>query len=311
LFGVAIGDALGVPVEFQSRDGRRLMPVTEMTGNGTYNEPAGTWSDDSALTFCLAESIAEGLDLKKAASLFVAWLHMDYWTATGHVFDVGHTTRRAIGEMTIGLRPELAGGFEESDNGNGSLMRILPLVFELQGKPVAERYELTRKVSSMTHGHIRAVIACFCYLEYALQLLAGHDKWEAYRNMQVLVTAHLEQLEINPKEVQLFDRILKGDISQVEEPGIRSGGYVMNTIEASLWCLLTTDDYAAAVLKAVNLGDDTDTTGAVTGGLAGLYYGFETIPAPWVQLLKRNNDIDNLCQRVAAYFDGSAGIQKE
>jgi hypothetical protein len=140
LFGVALGDALGVPVEFNSRETLRKKPVTDMVGYSTYNLPPGTWSDDSSLTFCLAEALTEGFDLNTIGRNFVRWAHENYWTPRGHVFDIGIATQKAIYKLSKGEEPELAGGIEDRDNGNGSLMRILPLLFYILDKEIYERF---------------------------------------------------------------------------------------------------------------------------------------------------------------------------
>ncbi|MGQ9643784.1 MAG: ADP-ribosylglycohydrolase family protein [Ignavibacterium sp.] len=298
LFGVAVGDALGVPVEFKSRQTIKQNPVIDMIGYGTYNLPPGTWSDDSSLTFCLAEALTKDFDLNTIGQNFVKWYQENYWTPHGHVFDIGIVTRQAIIRLAKGEKPELAGGFEESDNGNGSLMRILPLLFYLLDKPISERYDITKKVSSITHGHIRSVIACFYYLEFAKQIIEGKDKFEIYRNLQTEVLNYFTTLTINQTEIALFDRLLKSDIHKLNENQIQSSGYVLHTLEASIWCLLTTDNYKEAVLKAVNLGNDTDTTGAVTGGLEGLLYGIDNIPTNWIKQIARNDEIENLAERL-------------
>ena len=298
LFGVAVGDALGVPVEFNGRETIRKNPVTDFIGYGTYNLPAGTWSDDSSLTFCLAEALTNEFDLHIIGQNFVKWRYNNFWTARGNVFDIGNATQQAIDRLATGVQPDLAGGFEASSNGNGSLMRISPLLFYLLDKPVNVRYEITKQVSSITHGHIRSVIACFYYLEFARQLVAQKDKFEIYKNLQTEITNQLTSLSINPTEIAKFDRLLKQNIHELTEENVYSSGYVLHTLEASIWCLLTTDNYKDAVLKAVNLGEDTDTTGAVTGGLAGLLYGFDNIPANWIKQLARNNDIENLAERL-------------
>jgi len=299
LFGIAVGDALGVPVEFNNRQAISKNPVTDMIGYGTYNLPAGTWSDDSSLTFCLAEALVKEFDLNVIGQNFVKWYHENYWTPHGNVFDIGIATRQAISRLAKGEKPELAGGFDESDNGNGSLMRILPLLFNLLDKPINERYNITKQVSSITHGHIRSVMACFYYLEFAKQIFEGKDKFEIYKNLQIEVSNHLTNLAINPKEIALLDRLLKSEIHKLDEDEIQSSGYVLHTLEASIWCLLTTDNYKEAVLKAVNLGSDTDTTGAVTGGLAGLLYGLDNIPINWINQIAKKDDIENLAERLA------------
>ena len=299
LFGVAVGDALGVPVEFKSRESLSGNPVTEMTGFGTHKQPPGTWSDDSSLTFCLAEALTQGYDLNTIGQNFVNWYFRDHWTAREEVFDVGRGTGEAIVRLFRGIQPERSGDTAESSNGNGSLMRILPLVFWLQPKPLPERFEITRQVSSITHGHIRSVIACFYYLEFARQILEDREKSDIYRDLQQVVSGHLSALLIDPAEVVVFDRLLKYDISRLTETEIRSGGYVIDTLEAAIWCLLTTGSYSEAVLRAVNLGQDTDTTAAVTGGLAGLLYGYDSIPEEWITQIARKDDITELAERLA------------
>ncbi len=299
LLGVAVGDALGVPVEFQSRSEISEQPVTDMIGFGTHDQPAGTFSDDSSLTFCLAEAIAEGFTLERAARHFINWRYDNYWTANGQVFDIGMTTQRAIARLLKGTRPDLAGDFEEESNGNGSLMRILPLLVYIKDKPISERYQLVKQVSAMTHGHVRSVMACFYYLEFALGLLNGLDKFTIYKNLQKTVADHFRSIPISQDERRLFDRLLIDHIDLIPEEKIWSSGYVIHTLEAGIWSLLTTDNYPTAVLKAVNLGQDTDTTGAVTGGLAALLYGHQNIPAHWLTQLARKNDIENLAVRLA------------
>lgn len=299
LFGVAAGDAVGVPAEFRTRESMQLKPMTEITGYGTYHLPPGTWSDDSSLAFCLAEALTHEFSLQRIAANFIAWKYENYWTPRGEVFDIGMATSLAIGRLKQGVQPDLAGGMEPDTNGNGSLMRVMPLLFYIIDKAVDERYMITKQVSSITHGHIRSVIACFYYLEFAKQLLEGNDKMKIYQSLQNEIPSYLSSIEINPEEVALFNRLLQGDIHELPESQIHSGGYVLHTLEAGIWCLLTTDNYKDAVLKSINLGYDTDTTAAVTGGLAGLLYGFENIPAHWVDALARRDDIDDLIIRMS------------
>jgi ADP-ribosyl-[dinitrogen reductase] hydrolase len=299
LLGVSVGDAIGVPVEFKSRDEVRRKPVQDMVGFGTYNLPPGTFSDDSSLTFCLAEALVSGYDLKTIAQNFINWRYNNYWTAANHVFDVGITTQHAIDRLLKGTQADLAGDFDVSSNGNGSLMRILPLLLHIKDKPIIERYQITRQVSSITHGHVRSAIACFYYLEFALGLLNGGEKYGIYHMLQRTISESLDSLSINPEEKNIFRRLLIDQIELIPEDHIKSSGYVIHTLEASIWCILTTDNYKDAVLAAVNLGDDTDTTGVVTGGLAGILYGHKSIPESWLNQLARRADIEILARRMA------------
>lgn len=294
LIGTAVGDALGVPVEFQPRGYLKANLVTDMREYGTHEQPKGTWSDDTSLMLCLAESMVEGLDINTLAQKFIAWKNDNLWTPHGWVFDIGIGTRIAIERLENGMKPELSGGFDEMDNGNGSLMRILPLVLHTIDLDIDERYDWTKKISSITHAHVRSVMACFYYLEFAKKIIDGKEKFQAYNELQSELTQYFEQRKINPIEINKFHRLLVEDISNVDEDKIKSSGYVIDTLEAAIWCILITNNYKDAVLKAVNLGHDTDTTGAVTGGLAALIYGMDNIPKEWINTLARKDDIINL-----------------
>ncbi len=298
IFGLAVGDALGVPAEFKSREALQLNPIKTMQGHGTHNQPAGTWSDDSSLTFCLMESLAMGVfNTQDMAERFSRWLYENYWTPHGRVFDSGITTRQSIDRFTRDGNAEVAGSHGEYDNGNGSLMRILPLTFYVLDMPIEERFLAVKKVSSITHGHIRSVLACFFYVELAINLIKKLDKRVAYEAVkETMKVLFKEDLELQ-KEKPHFRNLIEKDISTLDEKDIKSSGYVIHTLEASLWCFLKWDHYSDIVLKAVNLGEDTDTTGAVVGGWAGLYYGYEKIPSDWVIHLARERDINDLCER--------------
>ncbi|NOQ70933.1 MAG: ADP-ribosylglycohydrolase family protein [Crocinitomix sp.] len=300
IYGGAIGDALGVPVEFTNREVLDKNPVTDMREYGTYQQPKGTWSDDSSLTFCLMEGLCNGYDLEDIASKFADWKYHSYWTPHGSVFDIGMATRKAIYEIQKGTKPVLCGGMDEWSNGNGSLMRILPMAFYLYNEAdINVRFEKVKAVSSITHAHARSVIACFIYVEYAIKLIEGFDKLEAFQITQKTVTKYLVDYEMNTAEVNLFHRVLKGNIGDLDRGSISGSGYVLHSLEASLWALLSSDSYEEAVLKAVNLGEDTDTTAAITGGIAGIYFGRNNQFDFWRAHLARFEDIEHLIERFA------------
>ena len=303
LFGVAIGDALGVPVEFKSREYLKQNPVVDMMGFTCWNQPPGTFSDDSSLAFCTAESLCKGFDIEDMALSFVKWMQEGYWGAHYKVFDIGGTTKYSLARIVKGESARNSGNFFEEDNGNGSLMRILPLVFYLQKEEDIEViYQKVKAVSSITHAHFRSVFACFIYVVYCLEILKDKDKFEAYKSMQNVLSKFLEDKKYNPLEIKLFDKILNNDIWNYPENEIQSSGYVLHNLEASFWCFLNSDSYEETVLKAVNLGGDTDTTGAIAGGLAGIYYGFENIPKKWIDNLVRSVDIEDLAERLSRKF---------
>jgi ADP-ribosyl-[dinitrogen reductase] hydrolase len=310
-YGLAVGDALGVPVEFLSRDTIARKPVVDMQAFGTHHQPAGTWSDDSSLAFCLAAMLCDGYDLHAIGNSFVNWYNHNFWTARGRVFDVGIATAQAIDNLKHGESPFTSGLTSERENGNGSLMRILPLVFYTKNMDIKARFQHVKEVSGLTHAHIRSVICCFIYTEFALLLLQGKEKFAAYGEMQITVNTFLKTYNLcSETELNVFHRILENPIPRslsnheirkiidCAEGEISSSGYVLHTLEASIWCFLKTNTYSEAVLKAVNLGNDTDTTGCVTGGLAGLYYGTNAIPADWLAVLARRSDIADLAGKL-------------
>jgi ADP-ribosylglycohydrolase len=181
-------------------------------------------------------------------------------------------------------------------------MRILPLLLYSKDLPIEKRYQLTKVVSSITHAHARSVIACFYYLEFAGELISTNDPFKAFSIVKESVVGFLKSLTINPSGIQLFNRLLQGNIWEQSVHEIQSSGYLLHTPEAAMWCLLTTQSYRETVLKAVNLGEDTDTTAAVTGGLASLLYGAETIPRQWMDVLARKQDIEALADRLNKAF---------
>ncbi len=311
LYGVAVGDAIGVPHEFKSREEMRASPAFGPSGFGTWNQEPGTWSDDSSLTFCLAESLVNGFDPKDIARRFVAWKNEGYWSAQGEVFDVGNTTANSIKKLIIMLDggsidfDRLAREADEYSNGNGSLMRILPLLILLRSRPNADdatKFEVVSQVSALTHAHIRSIAACKIYLDFADSLASGIDKYRAYEKLREFEGERLELLGIPDSEIIRFSRILNEDITEIPESKIGSSGYVIDTLEAALRCFLISEDYSDCVLKTVNLGGDTDTIASVAGGLAGIYYGYESIPEKWIASLARAKDIADLAERLGKAY---------
>ncbi|MEO0470323.1 MAG: ADP-ribosylglycohydrolase family protein [Bacteroidota bacterium] len=305
LLGVAVADAVGVPFEFLSQAKMSMNPATDMTGYGTHDQPPGTWSDDTSLTLCLAEALLEGLDLQSIASRFVAWKHQSYLTAHHELFDIGNTTSQAIGRLADILQkeaynelPRLREGATEMDNGNGSLMRIIPLLFYIKGKAIAEQFEIIWQVSALTHYHIRAAMSCLIYLRLAEHLLNGMDKHAAYEQMQQDILQFWDALPYPVLEQLHFQRIIQTDIRKYPYRSLKSGGYVIESIEASLWCFLQKDGFEQAVLAGINLGHDTDTTAAIIGGLGGLYEGVEGIPEFWRVQTARMEDIIDLGEKL-------------
>lgn len=305
LLGIAVGDSLGVPVEFKSRSYLKSNQVKGMMGYGTHYQPAGTWSDDSSLTFCLAESLTKGYNLVDISKKIISWHDKSYWTAYEVVFDCGITTGRAIDDLReiISTNDEnrlikLINEGDEFKNGNGSLMRISPLLFEITGKEVCKQFEIIKEVSGLTHRHIRSALACFIFLKWMENLLEGKGKAMALKKALKSFEYLVRKEKISNYELEKFLRIQNKNFGSLIESEIHSSGYVIHSLEASIWCVLNTESFSEAVLKAVNLGDDTDTTGAIVGAVAGLIYGCDQIPKEWLAVLARLKDIIDLSERL-------------
>lgn len=304
IFGHAIGDALGVPVEFNSRESLTKNPVTDMRGFGTHEVPAGAWSDDTSMTLCLLESLDRMgiIDYDDIMKNFVRWTDEAAFTPTGVMFDIGRTTMQAIVKYIHATEAILCGGCSPYDNGNGSLMRIAPMALYLYNKSGVKLtdsdLETIHKVSALTHGHVRSQMACGIYVFIAVHMLDGQQLTDAVRlGLQAAYTFYAQQA-VFTEEIETYKRLWDlNSFYSLPENAINSSGYVVDTLEAALWCLLNTNTYRDCVLKTVNLGEDTDTVAAVAGGLAGLAYGYNNIPSSWLKQLLRADYIDELCRK--------------
>lgn len=297
IIGLSIGDAVGVPVEFVAREELKNNPVIDMRDFGTYNQPKGTWSDDTSLTLALIDGLIKTeCDIDVIGANFLKWFYYSKYTPYDEVFDCGITVSRALMRIESGIEAKYAGGTNSDDNGNGSLMRILPLAFYLKDEEnINKRVRTIYDVSAITHGHIRSKVACHIYIEMAINLLKGYNLNDSYIKMIDTIKSYYND-KLGGNENKIFSRILSGELNELKESEIKSTGYVIHTLEAALWCLLNNNNYKKTILCAVNLGDDSDTVAAVAGGLAGIYYGILDIPENWYNYLARKDYIISLCE---------------
>ena len=264
MYGEILGDALGVPFEFEERG---TFECTYMVGYGSHNQPAGTWSDDSSMLLATCKSIKDNngkVVVEDIRRNFLKWLNEKEFTANGEVFDIGHATLKALmtGEPRCG----------EYENGNGSLMRILPLAFTDCSD------DEVRAVSAITHGHWISQEACVIYVH----LLRECAKLRPLDEV-------IHELKLDPP----FDRLCRLD--EIDEKDIRSSGYVVDTLEAAIWCVLHSGSLSECLMKAVNLGDDTDTVACVAGGLGAIHqFALDEVPLNWYLALK-NNELIQEC----------------
>ena len=288
-FGFTVGDMLGVPVEFSTRQQRDADPVKELRAYGTYHQPFGSWSDDSSLMFCLMDALLYDNPLEQLKKNMIAYYRDGLFTPGGQMFDIGNSTRSAIENMERGLPAVKCGGAAQQDNGNGSLMRVLPLAFLAAGQDSASFIRLIEDVSSLTHGHKRSKLACIVYVVFASQLYSGRSREAAFRAALSFVQEHCEKAY--REEFSSFRRVFDQSIIKADRNQISSSGYVVDTLEAALWAFFNTSSYESSVLCAINLGGDTDTIAALVGGLAGIYYGYQKIPDNWIQNILKKQEL--------------------
>lgn len=302
MIGHAIGDALGVPVEFASREEISHSPVTDMEGFGTYPYPAGTWSDDTSMSLAALDSLSSGVvNWDKIMDNFGKWLDDGDYTPSGEAFDIGRTCLNSIIRyFTKGTKATESGGTDERSNGNGSLMRIHPfsLMAAYNRKIHCDWESYIEQASSLTHAHERSKLACKIYT------LILHRLLDIPRKESVAFALGWADCRYDESpEHDFYNRLFSPDFDKLPISEIKSSGYVVDTLEAAIWCLMTTTSYKECVLKAVNLGDDTDTVAAIAGGLAGALYGYDNIPIEWRNTLIKIDYIEELCEKATAVWE--------
>lgn len=285
VLGLAIGDAMGVPIEFTDRDTLLNKPVTKMLGYGNYNVPKGTWSDDTALTLATIDSLYQkkDIDYNDMMKKFCDWINKAMYTGTKEIFDIGTTTKFALMKYyNDHIEPLKCGSTDVNENGNGSLMRMFPIAYYCYKNGFSDQKieYLSITTSSLTHAHPISTLGCYIYIKYIIHLLEGNDKITSY-----IMLRHIDYQMFTKDTIKKYHRILEDDITNLSIDKIRSSGYIVDTLEASLWSIMNTNSYEEAVIVAINLGGDTDTIGAITGSIAGLIYGKDTIPERWTKYL--------------------------
>ncbi len=295
VLGILAGDALGVPVEGMGRD---EFPVVEgMRGGGSHGMQPGTFSDDGSMNLCTLESLVEkrGLDEDDLGDRLVRWLFGRHWAARRFTFGFGFTTREAILRIQGGTKAAKAGLAEETDNGNGSLVRVFPvaLLAHARGATLRETVDLAHRASAITHAHPRAKLCCGLACLLARGLLDGTTAHASVEHMREQAQDLYASDPWN-SEYRHVQALMERDYRYVERHEVRSSGYCVETLEAAIWCILREKPFAETVLEAVNLGEDSDSVGAVAGALAGMIHGASAVPEEWRKELARIDEIEAL-----------------
>ncbi len=289
LLGLACGDAVGSAVEFKIPG--TFTPLSDMDGGGPFNLRPGDWTDDTSMALCLAASLLEskGFDPADQMKRYCRWQDEGYMSSTGTCFDIGYTTASALQHFRETGDP-FSGSTDPMQAGNGSLMRLAPIpMYYVENLKLVTHY--SAESSRTTHASLEAVDACRLFGVMLALALRGATK------EMILFSGHVPIFQ-RQKLVDSIAAIAKGIYINKTERQILAKGYVVNTLEAALWCFWNTNTFRDAVLCAANLGYDADTTASVCGQIAGAYYGVEKIPRGWLTRLAMAEDIRALADRL-------------
>ena len=310
MLGLAVGDALGVPYESCSLEQMRAEPCTGMVGYRHHNQPTGSWSDDTSMALCTADSLCKGFDPTDMMKKFILWKNHRSYTATGVVFDIGRKTRKALQRFEDGSPAEYCGGTSVESNGNGSLMRIFPMAVwqclkgNADDEHIDEFLAPIHAASEITHGHAISLICCGLFAltlrEWLLESeenvsfldIAERAFQKGRRTYLAMGGDFREEME---KEAQFLSPYQLKDYREEDLP---AWGFVLNSWHMAVWGLVTTNNYRDCVLKMVNRGYDTDSNAAIAGALAGVIYGKEAIPEEWVNELQNKQLIEEICDKL-------------
>ena len=288
IIGHAVGDAMGVPTEFCLREKLLSHPVTKMISSEKVGQPAGTWSDDTSMEIATIDSYIKNnkWDYSDIMNKWTKWIDNAEYTGNGEVFDVGRTCLSAIRNYTEGIEPTKCGLDNINSNGNGSLMRILPVALYCYYRKTKEKeiIKLVNDISSLTHGDDISKLGCYIYVRYVMFLLDGLPKEDAYEKIK-----NIDYSSYSNEAINSYERILKNNIKEYPMNEINSSGYVVDTLECALWILLNADSYRDTIIASTNIGQDTDTIGAIAGSMAGIIYGYNAIPENWLNDLQKKD----------------------
>lgn len=281
IYGALVGDALGVPYEFHNTDLLPARTELEMEPPVGFNRahkgtPIGTWSDDGALMLALTASLAHNpsLDLNDFARRMCSFMTTGEYAVDRRVFDIGFQTQQGLAEFIAGTSPYHSGGSDVRDNGNGALMRVLPVAFLVCEDKEAIRIAMEQ--GRPTHGHIRSQIGCAMYVVIARRLIKGYELAGAIQLAEASLQRHIDP--VYQAELEFF-------LTRNRKVG-KGTGYVVDSFWSAIDSLEQTVSYEEAMQYAVSLGNDTDTTACIAGGLAGIMYGYDTIPQRWIDALR-------------------------
>lgn len=290
MVGLAAGDAVGTTLEF--RPPGTFEPIDDMVGGGPFLLSPGQWTDDTSMALCLADSLLDcnGFDAGDQMQRYCRWWRNGYMSSTGRCFDIGNTVAEALRRFQASGEP-YSGSTNPFSAGNGSLMRLAPVVL-FYHPDLGQILQYAGESSRTTHGAPECVDAC----RYFASLL--------YLALNGATREQIQESTLYSPSTAKVDRLMSGAYSAKTQNQLRGSGYVIESLEAALWCFYNTEDFPSAILAAANLGDDADTTAAICGQLSGAFYGIEGIKVEWVEKLAQLPLITEMAGRLYRHASG-------
>lgn len=300
IIGYAIGDALGVYQKGMDRDYLLDNPVLKMTPSVKKGIPAGAFGDATSLMLATMNSITKkGIDYNYITENCIKWFSKNKYGSVGESFGIGKTTLKAFLNYSRSNIDSFECGIDGyENNGNSSLKMMLPLAFYFNASKDSKKiYEVVKKVCSITHKHEISICSCYIYVHYVLFILAGNNKFAAFKKLRMVDYSMFKE-----ETIEYFSRILVGNIYELDIDEISSSSFVVDTLESVLWCFIKSDNLKDCMLAAANIGLDTETIGALSGALAGIYYGTSKLPKDWIENLKRKEYLTELSEDFERYL---------
>lgn len=301
VIGLAIGEAMGVPTESCKRKDLLEKPVLKMMPKISNGIPKGAWSSGTSLTLATMDAICNnGINYTAMADNYVRWFTTNKFCSINESFSIENTTLKSLVRYTQHMDEAYECGSDDYyDNGNGSLARILPIAYYFSVHKVSDKkiYEVVKKTSSITHAHEISILGCYIFVRLAMYLLKGNNKYSALNQVK-----KLDYIMFSKSSLDEYSRILVDDISELEIEEIKTSSFIVDTLEAAIWCFLKSDSYKECVIATTNIGGDTDTIGAVAGALAGIFYGYGNIPKSYLEDIRKKDYLIDLCENFETYL---------
>ena len=301
VIGLAIGEAMGVPTEFSKRELLLEKPIVKMMPKISNGIPKGAWSSGTSLTIATMDAISKsGLNYTAMADNYVRWFTTNKFCSINESFSIENTTLKSLVRYTQHMEEAYECGSDDYfDNGNGSLARVLPIAYYFAAHKDTDKkiYEVVKKTSSITHSHEVSILGCYIFVRFVMNLLKGNNKYSALNQVK-----RLDYSMFSKEALDEYKRILVADIAEFEIEEIKTTSFVVDTLEAAIWCFLKSESYKECAIATTNIGGDTDTIGAVAGALAGIFYGYGNIPKSYLEDLRKKDYLIELCEKFEIYL---------